>query len=137
MGLKAKDKVRFEIDGEVVRLRPVPRADFRKGYGAVSPREAPEDFAGVREQLTNGKDPPVDFPSSHPCHSRRRVVNVDKFSGTNLTGSHPGKFGIYPSEVGGPLSMISFPLRYLPFHLTAVSTLPGGFSSSQCLTVKI
>lgn len=51
LGLKAKDKVRFEIDGEVVRLRPVPRADFRKGYGAVSPCEAPEDFVRVREQV--------------------------------------------------------------------------------------
>ena len=65
----------------------------------------------------------MSFPSSHPSHSRRSVVNVDKFSGTNLSGPHPGKFGIYPSEVGGPLSTISLPLRHLPFHLTALSTL--------------
>ncbi len=64
------------------------------------------------------------FPSSSPGHSRRSVVNVDKFSSTNLSGPHPGKFGIYPSAVGGPLSTISLPPRYLPFHDAALSTLP-------------
>lgn len=67
----------------------------------------------------------MDFPSTHPSHSRCSVVNVDKFSGPNLSGLHPGKFGIYPSDVGGPLSTVSFPPRYLPFRVTALSTSPG------------
>lgn len=65
----------------------------------------------------------MDFPSCHPGHSRRSVGNVDKFSGTNLSSPHPGKFEIYPSAVEGPLPAISFPPRHLPFHGAALPTL--------------
>lgn len=66
----------------------------------------------------------MDFPSPHPGHSRHGVVNVDKFSSTNLSSPHSSKFEIYPSAVEGPLPAISFPLRYLPFHGAALSTPP-------------
>ena len=50
-----------------------------------------------KDQLSSGKDLPVVFPSSNPGHNRRSVVNVDKFSTTDLSSPHPGKFGIYPT----------------------------------------
>ena len=42
------------------------------------------------------------FPSARPGHSRRSVVNVDKFSGTKLSSTHPSQLslplpGICPS----------------------------------------
>ena len=51
LGLKARDKVVFEMDGEVVRMRAVPKTDFRRGYRAVPPRQTPEDFVAIRERM--------------------------------------------------------------------------------------
>lgn len=65
----------------------------------------------------------MDFPSVHPGHSRRGVVNVSKFSTTKLSSPHPGRVGTYSRAVGGPLPAFSFPPGYLPFHGAALSTL--------------
>lgn len=53
LGLKAKDKVVFEMDGETVTLRPAPKSEIRKGYGAVPPRQQPEDYNSIRERMEN------------------------------------------------------------------------------------
>jgi AbrB family looped-hinge helix DNA binding protein len=47
LGLKPKDAVRFEIDGDVVRLKP---SGFKliEGYGAVMPRKRPENWKKIR-----------------------------------------------------------------------------------------
>jgi len=53
LGLKPHDKVRFEVEGEAVRLRPVP-SKVQRWYGAVTPRHRPEDFRQVREEFEQG-----------------------------------------------------------------------------------
>ncbi|HEY3079907.1 MAG TPA: AbrB/MazE/SpoVT family DNA-binding domain-containing protein [Chloroflexota bacterium] len=50
LGLKPKDRVRFELEGDVVTLRPA-HSKLLAGYGAVSPRERPEDWQKVREEV--------------------------------------------------------------------------------------
>ena len=50
LGLKPRDRVRFEMDGDVVRLRPA-RSKLLAGYGAVTPKERPEDWAKVRAEV--------------------------------------------------------------------------------------
>ncbi len=50
LGLKPKDKVRFELEGEVVKLRVVP-SKILQGYGAVTPRKRPENWKRVREEI--------------------------------------------------------------------------------------
>lgn len=69
--------------------------------------------------------------STKPGHSRSGVVNVGKFSGTNLSSLLPGNFGTYPSAVEGPLPAISFPPRFLPFHGAALSTLLRALASTD------
>lgn len=49
LGLKPKDRVRFEIDGEEVKLKPAP-SQLLAGFGAVAPRNRPEDWRTIREQ---------------------------------------------------------------------------------------
>jgi antitoxin PrlF len=53
IGLRPRDKVRFEVEGDVVKIR---RASSRllQGYGAVTPRNKPEDFQEVREEFEKG-----------------------------------------------------------------------------------
>ncbi len=53
LGLRAHDRVVFEVEGEVVRLR---RAESRAlaGYGSVTPRKRPEDFTAIRENFERG-----------------------------------------------------------------------------------
>ena len=53
MGLNPRDKVRFEVEGEVVKIR---RASSRllQGYGAVTPKEKPENFQELRENFEKG-----------------------------------------------------------------------------------
>jgi len=53
MGLQPRDKVRFEVEGEVVKIK---RASSRllRGYGAVVPRKKPEDFHRLREEFEKG-----------------------------------------------------------------------------------
>ncbi|MCL5961191.1 MAG: AbrB/MazE/SpoVT family DNA-binding domain-containing protein [Chloroflexi bacterium] len=53
LGLKPHDKVRFEIEGDVVKLRPAPSKIVR-WYGAVTPKKKPEDFRKLREEFERG-----------------------------------------------------------------------------------
>ncbi len=50
LGLKPRDVVRFEVEGGEVKLT---RADsvLLKGYGAVKPKEKPEDWRKVRSEV--------------------------------------------------------------------------------------
>lgn len=50
LGLKPKDMVRFELIGDVVRLKPA-RSNLLEGYGAVAPRKRPEDWKNVRAEV--------------------------------------------------------------------------------------
>ena len=50
LGLKPRDLVRFELDGDVVKLKPAP-SKLLKGYGAVAPRHKPEDWQKVRIEV--------------------------------------------------------------------------------------
>jgi AbrB family looped-hinge helix DNA binding protein len=47
LGLKPKDVVRFEIEGDVVKLKPAT-SRLLEGYGAVAPVHKPEDWKKVR-----------------------------------------------------------------------------------------
>ena len=53
IGLQPRDKVRFEVEGDVVKIR---RASSRllAGYGAVPPLKKPEDFQKLREEFEKG-----------------------------------------------------------------------------------
>ena len=59
LGLKPRDKVRFEVHGDVATLRPAPSKVLR-WYGSVTPRESPEDFGKVREEFEEGVAEEVD-----------------------------------------------------------------------------
>lgn len=50
LGLNPKDKVVFELEGDVVKLRPAPSKILR-WYGSVTPGERPEDFQKLREEF--------------------------------------------------------------------------------------
>ena len=49
-GIKPKDKVLFEVEGESIRLKTSP-SKLLAGYGAVKPRQRPEDWKKFREDL--------------------------------------------------------------------------------------
>ena len=51
LGLRARDKVIFELEGNVLRLHPVSSSRILRGFGAVSPRNRPENWAGVRDEV--------------------------------------------------------------------------------------
>jgi AbrB family looped-hinge helix DNA binding protein len=53
LGIKPKDKVIFEVDGDVARMRRAP-SKVERWYGAVSPQRRPEDFARLREEFEQG-----------------------------------------------------------------------------------
>jgi antitoxin PrlF len=53
LGLKPKDRVRFEMEGEVVVLRP-SSSMLLAGYGSVEPKNRPEDWGKVREEVEHG-----------------------------------------------------------------------------------
>lgn len=53
LGLKPHDKVRFELQGETLTLRPVPSKVLR-WYGSVTPKEKPEDHRKLREEFEEG-----------------------------------------------------------------------------------
>ena len=53
MDVHPKDKVRFEVDGEIVRLTRAS-SKLLAGYGAVSPHNRPENFQAIREQVEEG-----------------------------------------------------------------------------------
>jgi hypothetical protein len=50
LGLKPKDVVRFEIEGDEVKLKPAP-SRLVAGFGAVAPRQKPEDWQQVRRSV--------------------------------------------------------------------------------------
>lgn len=53
MGLHPKDRVRFAVEGDEVKIR---RASSRllQGYGAVTPHKKPEDFQEIRKTFEEG-----------------------------------------------------------------------------------
>jgi antitoxin PrlF len=50
LGLKPKDVVRFELEGDEVKLKPAT-SRLMEGYGAVAPRQKPEDWHTVRREV--------------------------------------------------------------------------------------
>jgi antitoxin PrlF len=50
LGLKPKDVVRFEIEGDEVKLKPAT-SQLLAGFGAVTPKEKPENWRKVREEM--------------------------------------------------------------------------------------
>lgn len=59
LGLKPHDIVHFEIEGDMVRLRPAPSKVLR-WYGAITPRNRPEDLQQLREEFEQGVADEVD-----------------------------------------------------------------------------
>ena len=53
LGLKPRDRVRFEIQGDAATLRPIPSKVLR-WYGSVTPKERPEDPSKVRDEFEEG-----------------------------------------------------------------------------------
>ncbi len=49
LGLKPRENVEFEVEGDRVVIKPF-RSKLLAGYGAVKPRQRPEDFAKIREE---------------------------------------------------------------------------------------
>jgi AbrB family looped-hinge helix DNA binding protein len=50
LGLKPKDVVRFEVEGDEVKLKPAT-SQLLAGFGAVTPKEKPEDWRKVRAEM--------------------------------------------------------------------------------------
>jgi antitoxin PrlF len=50
LGLKPGDKVRFEMKGDLVTIKPAP-SKVLKWYGAITPMKRPEDFKKAREDF--------------------------------------------------------------------------------------
>lgn len=50
LGLKPKDVVRFEIEGNEVKLKPAT-SRLLPGFGAVTPKEKPENWRKVRAEV--------------------------------------------------------------------------------------
>ncbi len=50
LGLRAKDRVRFEVDGDEVKLRPAS-SKLLAGFGAVVPHRRPEDWPDVEHAV--------------------------------------------------------------------------------------
>lgn len=50
LGLTPRDRVVFEIRGKEARIRPVS-SDLLAGFGAVQPKERPEDFERMRKEM--------------------------------------------------------------------------------------
>ena len=59
LGLKPRDRVRFEVRGDVATLRPAPSKVLR-WFGSVAPKERPEDFRKVRDEFEQGVAEEVD-----------------------------------------------------------------------------
>ena len=49
LGLKPRDRVRFEITGDVVTIK-VAESRLLAGFGAVRPRKRPEDWEAIAEE---------------------------------------------------------------------------------------
>lgn len=59
IGLQPRDKVRFEVEGDVVRISRAS-SKILAGYGAVPPLQKPEDFQKLREDFEKGVAEEVD-----------------------------------------------------------------------------
>ncbi len=59
LGLKPRDKVVFELEGDVAKLRRAP-SKVLKWYGSVTPRQTPEDFRKVRDEFEEAVAEEVD-----------------------------------------------------------------------------
>lgn len=53
LGLRPKDKVRFEVEGNVVTITQAS-SQLLAGFGAVSPKNRPENFQTMREEFEKG-----------------------------------------------------------------------------------
>ncbi|HEU5374573.1 MAG TPA: type II toxin-antitoxin system PrlF family antitoxin [Ktedonobacteraceae bacterium] len=53
LGLEPHDRVRFEIEGDTVRITKA-ESKILQGYKSVTPRNIPEDFRVVREEFEKG-----------------------------------------------------------------------------------
>ena len=53
MGLQPRDKVRFEVDGEVVKISRAS-SKLLELFGSVTPINRPEDFQKIREEFEKG-----------------------------------------------------------------------------------
>jgi antitoxin PrlF len=50
LGLRPRDRVRFEITGDVVTIKPA-ESQLLAGFGAVRPRNRPEDWNAIEEEF--------------------------------------------------------------------------------------
>lgn len=50
LGLKPRDRVQFEFSGDVVTIKPA-ESTLLAGYGAVTPRNRPEDWHAIEEEF--------------------------------------------------------------------------------------
>lgn len=50
MGLKPRDKVRFEVEGDVVKISRAS-SKLMQWFGSVTPTNKPEDFQKMREEF--------------------------------------------------------------------------------------
>ena len=50
LGLKPRARVRFEIAGDVVTIKPA-ESKLLAGFGAVQPRNRPEDWDAIEEEF--------------------------------------------------------------------------------------
>ncbi len=53
LGLEPHDRVRFQVEGETVRITKAS-STLLKWYKSVTPRNKPEDFRAVREEFEKG-----------------------------------------------------------------------------------
>jgi len=53
LGLAPGDQVRFEIEGDAVKIVPLV-SRLEENFGKVTPRNRPEDFRRIREDFERG-----------------------------------------------------------------------------------
>ena len=53
LGLHPKDKIRFEVEGETVKIKQAS-SKIMQWYGAVTPKNRPEDFQELRKGFEEG-----------------------------------------------------------------------------------
>lgn len=53
LGLGPRDRVRFEIEGDTVRITKAT-SKILQGYRSVTPHNRPEDFRAAREEFEKG-----------------------------------------------------------------------------------
>lgn len=59
LGLKPRDKVVFELEDDVVKLRRA-QSKVLKWYGSVTPKQRPEDFHRIRDEFEEAVAQEVD-----------------------------------------------------------------------------